>query len=61
MRLYDLSVDRGEKTDLSAKQPQVVADLSRRLAAWQARLVPPLWPSRTATSEFGGDKIEWHF
>jgi arylsulfatase A-like enzyme len=61
VRLYDLSVDRGEKTDLSAKQPQVVADLSRRLAAWQARLVPPLWPARTATSEYGGDKIEWHF
>jgi arylsulfatase A-like enzyme len=42
-QLFDLSKDVGERTDLAAANPQVVADLSRAWGGWNARNVPPLW------------------
>ena len=42
-RLYDLARDVGEATDLSAANPQVVAELSRAWEAWDAGNVPPRW------------------
>jgi len=49
-QLFDLSKDIGETTDLALKQPEVVKELSRDLAAWEAKMVPPLWvPAARAT------------
>jgi arylsulfatase A-like enzyme len=36
--LYDLSNDLGEKEDLSAKQPQVLADIQSLWAAWRKEM-----------------------
>jgi hypothetical protein len=37
-RLYDLSTDPGESTDLAADYPQVVDQLSSSVDAWQQRV-----------------------
>jgi arylsulfatase A-like enzyme len=34
--LFDLSVDPGERTDLAARRPDLVATLKRLLADWEA-------------------------
>lgn len=39
-RLYDLDVDLGEKTDLKSREPQVLADIKARHAAWAAQMLP---------------------
>ena len=39
-RLFDLSTDPGEKTDLKAKQPDAFAELKRLHAAWDGTLLP---------------------
>lgn len=36
--LYDLSKDRGEKTDVSADNPAVLADLKARFGKWKAEM-----------------------
>jgi arylsulfatase A-like enzyme len=36
MQLYDLSTDIGEKTNLQAKHPEIVARLAKRLEKWTA-------------------------
>jgi arylsulfatase A-like enzyme len=41
--LYDLSADIAESKDLSADHPEVVEELTRRYAAWNAQLQPPRW------------------
>jgi arylsulfatase A-like enzyme len=46
--LFDLAQDIGEGKDLARDHPDVVADLKKALAAWNAQLKPPLWPSRKA-------------
>jgi arylsulfatase A-like enzyme len=38
--LFDLGVDDGEKADLVAKHPDVLADLRRRYDAWAAEMLP---------------------
>lgn len=42
-QLFDLEKDVGEKADLAAANPQVVADLSAAWDAWNRRNVAPLW------------------
>jgi hypothetical protein len=42
-QLYDLSKDIGEKNDLAASHPQLVAELSAAWDAWNARNIAPLW------------------
>jgi arylsulfatase A-like enzyme len=42
-QLYDLSADIGEKEDLAAKQPEVVAQLQKAYDAWNGELKEPLW------------------
>jgi arylsulfatase A-like enzyme len=37
--LFDLSVDPGERTDLAARRPELVATLARLLAKWEADIV----------------------
>ena len=39
-RLFDLSTDPGEKTDLKAKQPGVFAELKKLHTAWDGTLLP---------------------
>ena len=38
-QLYDLRVDPGERTDLSARHPDLVRELEGELARWQALAV----------------------
>jgi arylsulfatase A-like enzyme len=42
-QLYDLDKDVGEKNDLAASQPKLVAELSAAWDAWNKRNVAPLW------------------
>jgi arylsulfatase A-like enzyme len=39
--LYDLASDLGEKTDLSARQPERVRQLKAALAAWREEVAAP--------------------
>jgi arylsulfatase A-like enzyme len=39
-RLFDLSIDPGEKNDLLKKQPEVFEDLKRKYQAWDAQMLP---------------------
>jgi arylsulfatase A-like enzyme len=41
--LYDLSTDIAESHDQSAAHPEVVAELTRLYAGWNAELQPPRW------------------
>jgi arylsulfatase A-like enzyme len=41
-RLFDLSIDPGEKTDLRLKHADVFADIKKRYLAWNAGVLPPL-------------------
>ena len=43
VRLYDLSKDIGETTDVSKDHPDVVRMMCQGLAAWVSQLKPPLW------------------
>jgi len=42
-RLYNLAADIGETRDLSAAQPQRMADMRAKWEAWNATLIDPLW------------------
>jgi arylsulfatase A-like enzyme len=42
-QLFDLERDVGEKVDLAASHPQVVAELSAAWEAWDRRNMAPLW------------------
>jgi arylsulfatase A-like enzyme len=44
--LFDLSKDIGEQQNVADKYPAVVAQLKKELAAWEARMKPPMWPCR---------------
>jgi hypothetical protein len=39
-RLYDLSVDLGEKTDLKIRAPAAFAEVGARYAQWAAEMLP---------------------
>jgi arylsulfatase A-like enzyme len=43
--LFDLSADPGERVNLAAQAPEVVARLKGLLADHEAEMVPPLWDS----------------
>jgi arylsulfatase A-like enzyme len=43
--LFDLASDPTERTNLAAREPARVAELTRRLDAHDAEQSPPLWPS----------------
>ena len=45
-QLYDLASDVGETTDLSGKNPEVVARLEASLASWDSRNSDPMWPAQ---------------
>jgi arylsulfatase A-like enzyme len=41
--LYHLRRDIGEKQNISADHPEIVADLQRRRAAWEAQMIAPVF------------------
>ncbi len=43
--LYDLSSDVGETKDLASVHPEVVADLTKKMAAWESQMKDPIWGS----------------
>ncbi|KAF2516982.1 sulfatase-like hydrolase/transferase [Flavobacterium foetidum] len=43
--LYNLALDKSEKTDLAAKNPAKVNELEHALQNWEKGLVKPLWPN----------------
>jgi arylsulfatase A-like enzyme len=42
-RLYNLDLDPGEESDLSARHPEKAAELLRAWQSWNAQLAAPLW------------------
>ena len=42
-QLFNLASDIGEATDVAARNPEVVAELTRRWADWDKRNIAPLW------------------
>lgn len=57
--LYDLDADPGEKNDVAARHPEVVARLRREWAAWDRANVPPQWTSRrSVNAEVNGFRVE---
>jgi arylsulfatase A-like enzyme len=42
-QLFDLSKDIGQQNDLAAKQPDIVAELSKAWQRWDAKNIAPLW------------------
>ena len=46
MRLFDLSKDIGETTDLSGAMPERVSEMKQRLAKWRFENIPALYDTR---------------
>ena len=60
--LYDLSADIGERTNLAAERPEIVAELEAALQAWDAELAEPLWPAfRSTLEEIDGEMAHLFF
>ncbi len=45
-QLFDLANDPSEKTDLSARKPEVVQEMQKKFDIWNAQLMEPRWPGR---------------
>lgn len=45
-RLYDLDADVKESNDLASAEPERVASLTKALAGWESRLIPPRFTNR---------------
>ncbi len=58
-KLYDLSTDPGEKTDLSAHNPAILRDMRAAWTAWSAEMSPPAWPSRRRELSVNGESLTW--
>lgn len=57
--LYDMQVDPGQTFDVAARHPEVVSDLKRRFAAWDASNIAPMYTSRRQFSiEVNGRKVQ---
>ncbi|MEO1512888.1 MAG: sulfatase-like hydrolase/transferase, partial [Planctomycetota bacterium] len=41
--LFDLTADEGERIDLSASHPDVLAGLISMLSSWESEMIDPLW------------------
>jgi len=58
-RLYDLSTDPGETTDLSAKFPAVHRELRQMWNDWNSRMIAPHWPARQRKVAINGEQLVW--
>ena len=47
--LYDLSDDLGERSNVAAEHPEVVAELEAAIASWEAEMGNPTWPAFRST------------
>lgn len=60
--LYDLSQDIGERENLAADHPDVVAELERHLADWDSEMGEPAWPAlRSTLDEIEGQVVQLFF
>jgi arylsulfatase A-like enzyme len=64
--LFNLAADPGEKTDLSATQPDKMKDLTARYAAWSSAMSEPTWKpaprnrrSAARRKKSSGPDVEW--
>jgi arylsulfatase A-like enzyme len=55
-QLFDLAGDVGEQKDLAAEKPDVVAELKKDYAAWNAELDEPKWRNQRARPAAGKAK-----
>jgi arylsulfatase A-like enzyme len=55
--LYNLATDKSETTDLSQKNPDIVAELQAALKEWEKGLIAPLWPSPARNELRFGDNL----
>jgi arylsulfatase A-like enzyme len=59
-RLYDLSSDIGEKTDLSGQKPEIVKQLRAAYADWESKMVKPKWDVRSSeVVPVNDERIKW--
>lgn len=59
--LFDMSKDIGEQKNLAAQHPEIVEQLKKELAKWEAQMKDPLWPCRKAPGsiwEVDGIKLD---
>lgn len=54
--LYDLSKDISESKDLSAENPEVMKQLSKKMKTWESQLKEPLWGSGSAGKPVNREK-----
>ena len=54
-KLFNLANDLHEQEDLSAEQPELLAELEKAYLAWDAELVEPLWPGAKRLQRPGSD------
>lgn len=60
--LYDLSMDIGERENLSEEHPEIVERLESKLEAWNAELAEPMWPSNRSTlHDLDGQMVQLFF
>jgi len=57
--LFDLDADIGERTDLSAKHPEVVKALRADWANWSAQMAKPAWPARFRPITVNKQTLTW--
>ena len=58
-KLYDLTADIGEKSDVSTANPAVVSELRAAWKAWSDTMAEPRWPARYRELEVNGHKLVW--
>jgi hypothetical protein len=58
--LFDLSKDIGEQKNLARQRPEIVEQLKKEFARWEAQLKQPMWPCREAQGawEFEGVRLK---
>ncbi len=58
--LFDLSKDLGEQKNLAKERPEIVEQLKKEFAKWEAGLKQPMWPCREAQGawEFEGVRLK---
>ena len=49
--LYDLSKDISESTDVSSANPEIMAQLSEKMKAWESQMTEPLWGPNSVGKE----------
>ncbi|MBS1789780.1 MAG: sulfatase [Acidobacteria bacterium] len=56
--LFDLSNDLSEQKNLAAQHPEIVEQLKKDFAHWEAQLRQPLWPCREAQGNWEVDGVK---